>query len=61
MFVGHGVANISLIHLVTAPEAKSAYVNTLDLFLMITTTPGWFDEMGITTVYTLASQGSMYV
>ena len=41
MFVaGHGVANMSLIHLVAVPEAKSAYVNVLDLFLIITTTPG---------------------
>ena len=61
MFVGHGVANISLIHLVTVPEAKSAYVNILDLFLISTTTPGWFEAMGTTTVYTLESQGSMYV
>ena len=37
---GHGVENISLIHLVTVPEAKSAYVNVLDLFLISTTTPG---------------------
>ena len=40
VFVGHGIENISLIHLVTVPEAKSAYVNVLDLFLISTTTPG---------------------
>jgi hypothetical protein len=50
VFVGHGVANISLIHLVTVPEAKSAYVNVLDLFLISTTTPGWFDAIGTNTV-----------
>jgi hypothetical protein len=61
VFVGHGVANISLIHLVTVPEAKSAYVNVLDLFLISTITPGWFEEMGTNTVYVLESQGSMYV
>ena len=59
MFVGHGIANISLIHLVTVPEAKSAYVNVLDLFLISTTTPGWFDDIGTNTVYVLESQGSM--
>jgi hypothetical protein len=59
VFVGHGVANISLIHLVTVPEAKSAYVNVLDLFLISTTTPGWFDAIGTNTVYVLESQGSM--
>ena len=59
VFVGHGVANMSLIHLVTVPEAKSAYVNVLDLFLISTTTPGWFDDIGTNTVYVLESQGSM--
>jgi hypothetical protein len=39
-----------LIHLVAVPEAKSAYVNVLDLFLIITTTPGWFDAIGNNTV-----------
>jgi N-acetylglutamate synthase-like GNAT family acetyltransferase len=39
-----------LIHLVAVPEAKSAYVKVLDLFLISTTTPGWFDAMGTTTV-----------
>jgi hypothetical protein len=29
------------------------------LFLMITTTPGWFDAIGTNTVYVLESQGSM--
>jgi hypothetical protein len=50
-----------LIHLVAVPEAKSAYVKVLDLFLIITTTPGWFDAIGNNTVYVLESQGSMYV
>ena len=50
VFVGHGIANISLIHLVTVPEAKSAYVNVLDLFLISTTTPGWFEVIGTNTV-----------
>ena len=50
VFVGHGIENISLIHLVTVPEAKSAYVNVLDLFLISTTTPGWFDAIGTNTV-----------
>ena len=38
--IGHGVENMSLTHLVTVPDAKSAYVKILDLFLISTNTPG---------------------
>jgi hypothetical protein len=39
-----------LIHLVTVPDAKSAYVNILDLFLISTSTPGWLEAIGTATV-----------
>jgi hypothetical protein len=38
--IGHGVEKMSLTHLVTVPDAKSAYVKILDLFLISTSTPG---------------------
>ena len=38
--IGHGVEKMSLTHLVTVPDAKSAYVKILDLFLISTSAPG---------------------